>query len=217
MPLTLKTCLRALLLAAGIFGAGFLLSHSALGAQRGAHGVRAMAAFIATSSCLIAAGLPRQAACFAAGVAFGAIPGLAMALAAQILGAALSFFWARFLAQNFVHHFLARRQGGHLVIMLTKADRLLARAPFLTTLTLRLLPISNNLVLNLFAGASTVRTLPFLTASLIGFLPQSLVFTLAGSGLQISRLLQILLAAALLIVSSVIGTITWRRLGVPAV
>jgi uncharacterized membrane protein YdjX (TVP38/TMEM64 family) len=72
-------------------------------------------------------------------------------------------------------------------------------------LTLRLLPVGNNLLLNLLAGVSGLRVWPFLTASLIGYLPQTAIFALTGSGTHVDHGLQIALAAALFALSALLG------------
>jgi uncharacterized membrane protein YdjX (TVP38/TMEM64 family) len=82
---------------------------------------------------------------------------------------------------------------------------MLAAKPFTATLTLRLLPVGNNLLLNLFAGVTGLRVWPFLAASLIGYLPQTAVFALTGSGTHVDRTIQLGLGAVLFILSALLG------------
>ena len=97
---------------------------------------------------------------------------------------------------------------------LAGVDRFLAARPFAATLTLRLLPVGNNLALNLLAGLSAMRPWPFLAATVLGYLPQTLVFALAGSGVQLAKTVQVGLGAALFLASAALGIILLRS--VPA-
>ncbi len=188
---------KAALLLAGLAAAGLALR--ALGAV----GLSARptigggAAFFAVSATLLAVGMPRQVVAFAAGYAFGAWRGGALALAAQLLGCAADFWWARLIARDWA----ARRLRGRLA----RVDRMLAERPFMSTLTLRLLPVGNNLLLNLLAGVSGLRAWPFLAASLIGYLPQTAIFALTGSGTHVDHTLQLALAAGLFCLSALLG------------
>lgn len=130
--------------------------------------------FIALSTLLVAIGLPRQIPAFVAGYAFGPWFGLGLALIAQTMACALDFIWARAVARAF-----CRRKFG---ARLAWVDQRLARHPFIATLMLRLMPVGNNLLLNLAAGLTSVRIVPFLLASAIGFIPQTLIFAMFGRG-----------------------------------
>ena len=81
---------------------------------------------------------------FAGGTAFGALAGTQLSIAATVLGCATSFFYARLVGRDWAR----RRLSGRLA----RVDRFLAENPFTATLTLRLLPVGNNLALNLLAG-----------------------------------------------------------------
>ena len=52
------------------------------------------------------------------------------------------------------------------------------------TLLIRLLPVGNNFATSLAAGVSRVPARPFLLGSLLGYMPQTMVFALAGSGVE---------------------------------
>ncbi len=152
---------------------------------------------------LCAAGLPRQAVAFAGGYAFGLKFGIALAMLAQILGCVTDFFWARAFARDWVR----ARLGGRLA----RLDAQLSAQPFMASLTLRLLPVGNNLVLSLLAGLSSVSAPAFLLASAIGYLPQTLVFALLGSGVQVSHSMQITLGIVLFVLSALLGIVLMRR------
>ncbi len=212
-PVDLPSYARAALLLAGLVAIGAGLSHLGLKPAGGGTTARDAATFVATGATLAAIGLPRQAVCFAAGYGFGAIDGAALALAAQTLGCAASFFWARLVARDWARRFIARRaETGRVGRTLARGDRLLAANPFSATLTLRLLPVGNNLALNLLAGASAVPAPAFIFASLVGYLPQTLVFALAGSGVHVNRGVELGLGVALFAASAALGTWLLRRL-----
>jgi uncharacterized membrane protein YdjX (TVP38/TMEM64 family) len=184
---------RLALLAAGLAAAGFVLD------RLDPHALRGMspAAFVLAGALLCAIGLPRQAVALAAGYARGAAYGTALALLAMLLACALDLAWARLVARDW-----ARRRLGD---RLARLDRFLTRRPFAATLTLRLLPLGNNLLLNLAAGVTAVPALRFLTASALGYLPQTIVFALVGSGARVGRGTELLLGALLLLASGALG------------
>ena len=202
---------RLALLAAGLALAGWLIRTLGLapGEEAGAwvdhwirgQGLAGEAVLVAVGAAATAAGLPRQAVAFLGGYAFGAGTGTALALAAQLLGCAVAFGWARLIGRGWT----ARRLEGRLGRRLRPLhDRLTAR-PFGATLALRLLPIGNNLALNLLAGLSSVPLTPYLAASALGYLPQTVVFALLGDGVAVDRTTQLALGAALLAVSIALG------------
>jgi len=166
-------------------------------------GLRGQTMFLLLATFLTAIGLPRQIPAFAAGYAFGPWYGSIIALVAQVLACSLDFIWARAIGQDFVR----RRFGSRLAWL----DRTLSTHPFLTTLTLRLMPVGNNLLLNLAAGLTAVRLLPFLAASAIGFVPQTVVFALFGQGSAPDHAHLLLLGAAMFAASAALGIFVFRR------
>ncbi len=165
-----------------------MLAHYVMG-----HGLEGEALFVIGGTLLTAAGLPRQAVAFAGGYAFGLKTGILLAMVAQILGCVTDFFWARAIARDWVQARLGAR--------LARLDARLSAQPFMTSLTLRLLPVGNNVLLSLLAGLSSVSAPAFLVASAIGYVPQTLVFALLGSGVQVSHTTQIVLAVVLFVLS----------------
>jgi uncharacterized membrane protein YdjX (TVP38/TMEM64 family) len=178
-----------------------LLGHGAaqseLGTALSQGGVKGQGLFLLLSTLLVAIGLPRQVPAFAAGYAFGPVYGSVIALVGQVLACSLDFIWARAIGQDFVR----RRFGDRL----TRIDKTLSKHTFVTTLTLRLMPVGNNLLLNLAAGLSSVRLLPFLAASAIGFIPQTLVFALFGHGSLPNHAHMLALGGAMFAASALLG------------
>jgi uncharacterized membrane protein YdjX (TVP38/TMEM64 family) len=150
-----------------------------------------------------ALGGPRQLIAALFGFAFGATIGTMLGVLATSLGAALCFLVARDLIGD-------RLQGRFPARLLRLSSRLQAQT-FWATLSIRLLPVGSNLLTNLLAGLLKVRPLPFLLASGIGYLPQTLIFALAGSGLGRANEAELLLSALLGLLSVLIAAVVLRR------
>ena len=203
-----------LLLAAGLLAAGALLRK--FGGVPGTEwvdssirdeGLWGEVVFVSVGTALTAAGLPRQGIAFLGGYAFGAALGSALGLLAQVLGCAASYGWARLIARRWAERRLAGRFGHRL----RPLRDVLAGSPFEATLALRLLPVGNNLALNLLAGMAGLRVVPFLAGSAIGYVPQTVVFALLGKGIRVEGVAQFVMAAALLLVSVGLGLWLLRR------
>jgi uncharacterized membrane protein YdjX (TVP38/TMEM64 family) len=166
-------------------------------------GIRGPALFLVLATFLTAVGLPRQVPAFVAGYAFGPWYGSAIALVATVLACSLDFIWVRALGRDFV-----RRRFGK---ALRKVDGMLAAQPFIATLTLRLMPVGSNLLLNLAAGLTSVRALPFLAGSAIGFIPQTVIFALIGQGSAPSHAYVLAVGAVMFVLSALLGIFLFRN------
>ncbi len=153
----------------------------------------------------ISLGLPRQVVSFLGGYAFGFWIGSALALAASLAGSAITFTYARLMGRDA----LARRFPGKV----RRIDAFLAGNPLTMALVVRLSPFSANLVANLAAGVSGVPWVPFFIGSGLGFLPQTVIFALLGSGFQLDPVVNTVISAALFIISTILGIWLWRRYG----
>lgn len=202
----LKAVVKPLLLLAGLTGGALALHWLPLGTILKAHAHASLAdaaIFIGLGALACAIGIPRQVVAFAAGFAWGVPIGGTIALAAQIVGCAADFLWARTIARDFVQ---ARLGGAAL-----RLDRMLTARPFMAALTLRLMPVGNNMLLNLLAGVSGVKLRGFLLGSALGFVPQTVIFALLGSGSRIARATQIEIGIGLFVVSTLVGIVLLRR------
>jgi uncharacterized membrane protein YdjX (TVP38/TMEM64 family) len=166
-------------------------------------GIRGPALFLLLATCLTAIGLPRQIPAFVAGYAFGAWSGAAIALLSQILACGIDFSWSRLMGRAFVY----RRFGP----ALRKIDSTLAARPFIATLGFRLMPVGSNILLNLAAGLSSVKALPFITASAIGFIPQTIIFALIGRGSAPSHAYVLAIGVAMFALSASCGVLLLRK------
>ena len=199
------TMARSVLLIAGLVLAGVILRSAGIEGGITAAGTRGPAAFVGMGALLCTVGMPRQVVAYAAGLAFGFWTGMALALLCEVIGAAADFAWARVIARDWAIRRLGT--GGRIA----RVHRTLTARPFTATLTLRLLPIGNNLALNLLAGVGSIPLCPFIAASALGYLPQTVVFALLGEGVQVDRTIQIVLAAGLFVVSMGLGWLLMRR------
>lgn len=163
--------------------------------------------FIAIGTLVTALGLPRQMVCFLGGYAFGCIEGSLLALLASVGGCVSSFAYARLLGRTVV---LARFSGRIRCI-----DVFLQGNPFAIILLIRLLPVGSNLLTNLMAGISSIQTTAFVTGSALGYVPQTVIFALLGSGIQIDPAFRISLSAVLFLLSALGGVWIFRRHGPP--
>ncbi len=202
--------LKALLFLVSLLGSIYLLRWLGLELDQGwidravrGRGVIGEMVFIGAGAMAMALGLPRQLIAFLGGYAFGVLTGTAFALLAAVLGCALSFYYARLFGRALV--------SGRFPNKVKRLDAILSRHPFHMALLIRLLPVGHNLSTNLIAGVSSVRALPFLAGSGLGYLPQTLIFALAGSGVHLDPGWRIGAAVALFVLSAILGVWLYRR------
>jgi uncharacterized membrane protein YdjX (TVP38/TMEM64 family) len=207
-----RTVLRAICLFVSLAIVVLLLEKTHLGATFGpawidaevrGHGFAGELLFVCAGGMLTAVGMPRQLMSFLGGYAFGLVSGSALAVLGTLTGCAASFYYARLLGRAYV----ARRFSGRV----RRLDRLIAEHPLEMTLLIRLSPVGNNLVTNLLAGVTSVRPSRFFAGSAIGYLPQTVIFALAGSGVNADPLLGSALSVTLFIVSGALGAWLFRR------
>jgi len=159
--------------------------------------------FLAAGMMMTALGFPRQAVSFLGGYGFGFGEGTALALGSTVLGCTLAFYFARLVGRAYVLGLFSDR--------IRRLDYFLHDHPFSTALLLRLLPAGSNLVTNLAAGVSGVRALPFIAGSGLGFIPQTVIFALLGSGIHLDPVLRISAGIVLFLFSGMIGVILFQR------
>lgn len=202
----LAPAIAKMLLLVGVLAGGVLLMRqTGTGLLRTIHPDLAGAlALVLAGAAMTAAGMPRQILAFAGGSLFGLWTGIVLSMLGQMGGCVLDLLAARTLAGGLAARILARPTG-----RLTR--RLLDLHPFIATLTLRLLPVGSNTVLNLLAGAARVRLLPFLGGTILGYLPQTIIFVLVGSGTQVGRSTQLAVGAAMAVAAAGLGALFYRR------
>jgi uncharacterized membrane protein YdjX (TVP38/TMEM64 family) len=149
--------------------------------------------FTLGSGGLIALGLPRLWVSAVGGIIYGAFAGSILSILASLFGASVSYLAGRSILAALVE----RRVGD-------KAGMWKARFrenAFWWVLYGRLFPFSNSTVMSLICGSCKVGFIPYLLASLVGFVPLAVVFATYGSGGAKGNIWQIGFATTLLIFS----------------
>jgi uncharacterized membrane protein YdjX (TVP38/TMEM64 family) len=208
----LKPYLRGLVLIATLVGLGVIVKTTGLyglmdegwiDREIRGRGLMGEVIFVALGAVLTAVGFPRQAVGFLGGYAFGLGLGTGLALTAAAFGCVTAFAYARLMGRRFVRERFGAR--------IRRLDAFLHDNPFSTALLIRLLPVGSNLLTNLAAGVSGVRALPFVAGSTLGYVPQTLIFALVGSGLHIEPAMRIGASVVLFVISGMLGVYLFRR------
>lgn len=166
-------------------------------------GVLGVLIFVVAGGLVTGIGLPRQLIAFLGGYAFGIVEGTALAVLATVVGCIITFYYARFMGRDLI--------AGRFPGKVKRIDGFLAENPFSMTLLIRFLPFGSNLLTNLAAGVSSVPGLPYFAGSAIGYVPQTLIFALIGTGIKVDPAANIALAAGLFALSGILGVYLYRR------
>ena len=208
----LRTYVPGLVFLATLFAIGYviesgmltgILSEDWIDHEVRGKGIPGELLYVAVGGLVTAVAVPRHIVSFLGGYAFGFGLGTLLALAATEIGCVLVFFYGRFIGRPLVSERLRAR--------VRRIEEFLAANPFSMTLLIRLLPVGNNFATCLAAGVTHVPARPFLLGSLLGYAPQTMVFALAGSGIEMGANFRVALAALFFVVSGAIGIWLYRR------
>jgi uncharacterized membrane protein YdjX (TVP38/TMEM64 family) len=141
-------------------------------------GAWAPLAFVSLGALAIGAGAPRLLFAFVGGAAFGAVGGSALAQLATVLGCVVTFSVARWSGRPYAQSRLARRFP-----RLHSGLELIGAHPVASNLALRLAPIGNCFAVNLLMSMTSMRLEGFVAGTLLGVLPETLVYALLGAGI----------------------------------
>lgn len=133
--------------------------------------------------------LPRQIAALVAGINLGALMGAVVATLAVTLGCWVTFTVSRYL-------FSERVRAKH-PDQINSLSAFINEKTFLKVIVIRLLPIGSNFLTNIVAGVSKVSMKTYVSASFVGFIPQMVIFSLAGSGIRLGAKNEIIASAVL--------------------
>jgi len=161
-------------------------------------------AFVAIGAILVGVGMPRLYVATVAGVAYGALEGVAWGLAASLGGAMLLWMLGKSLLGSMVR----RRLNGRYSLW----NERFRQNAFWWVLYARLLPFTNSTLMNLLCGACRIPWRPYLTGTAVGFVPLTLAFATLGSGGAKGSGMQIALSALLLL-----GSVMLQRMLQPKV
>ncbi len=167
------------------------------------HGLSGELLFLVAGWLLASVGMSRQVIAFLGGYGFGFLQGLLLSTLVVVAGCITTFYIARYLLRSF----LLQRYAGSL----NRVGRFVDQNTFAMTVLLRLLPLGSNLMVNVAAGVSCVRSVPFFLGSSLGYVPQMLIFALVGSGTSVDQFWQVALAMVLFVAATLIGIWLYRK------
>lgn len=169
-------------------------------------GVLGVLFFLGLTGLVTGMGVPRQLTAFLGGYAFGWFWGSVLATLGTALGCAMDFGLARTLGRDFVLHRFGRR--------VERLDAFLRSDPWRSALAIRLFPVGHNMLTSVAAGVTSIPAAAFILGSAAGYLPQNLVFALAGAGISaetgLGRILSIGFSVLLLMASGWLGVSVYR-------
>ncbi|HEV8077416.1 MAG TPA: TVP38/TMEM64 family protein, partial [Marinobacter sp.] len=127
-----------------------------------------------------------------AGLAFGLLPGTAIAATGALIGALVAFGIARFLGREAIY----KRVPNNPVLARDGSQRFLTFAILLT----RLIPVFSFALISYAAGVTAIHTWRFAAATMIGMLPMTLVFAGLGNTFELNPVLTVFAGLAILAV-----------------
>ncbi|MEW2250462.1 MULTISPECIES: TVP38/TMEM64 family protein [unclassified Streptomyces] len=205
-PWSRFSLLVALLAAAGcsvlLFEPQRLLAH---GWPPHLGGAAAAGVFAVAYGLCTVAFVPRPLLNIAAGALFGTWTGLATSLAGTVLGAGIAFGLGRALGQDALRPLLRGR-------VLKAADGQLSRHGFRSMLAARLFPGVPFWAANYCAAVSRIRCLPFLLATALGSVPNTVAYAVAGARASTPTSPVFLAALASIALPGLAGAVVaWRK------
>ena len=150
-----------------------------------------------------ALGLPRQIAAFSAGYGFGIWSGALIATLAATTGCYLTYMIARHCFRGLIVEKYPKQLA---MINEFFQYQLLTKA-----IIIRLLPAGSNFLTNVLAGVANLAKRPFILGSGIGFIPQMLIFALAGHGVRLGAEQQLMISLGLFVIALILGYWVYRR------
>lgn len=162
--------------------------------------------FFAVHAIVTVAPFPRTVFTLSAGLLFGPVLGIGLAVAATTVSAALALLLVRALDRDQVAARLTHPA-------VRAVDRRLARRGWLAVGSLRLIAPVPFSVINYCAGLSSIRALPYLLATVIGILPGTIGVVVLGDALTGRTEPGLLVLSGICIALGVIGLIVDARWG----
>jgi uncharacterized membrane protein YdjX (TVP38/TMEM64 family) len=132
-------------------------------------------AFLAAHIAVTVLPFPRTAFTLAAGLLFGPVLGIALAVTASTASAVIALLLVR--AAGWQLNRLVRHDS------VEKVDARLRARGWIAVMSLRLIPVVPFSVINYAVGASAVRVLPYTLATLVGVLPGTAAVVILGDAL----------------------------------
>jgi len=143
-------------------------------------------------------GLPRQIAALVAGINLGALMGAIIATLAATLGCLITFSVSRYIFKDTI----TKKYPDKIAVL----SDFISERTFIKTVVIRLLPIGSNFLTNIVAGVCKVSIKSFVGGSFTGFIPQMVIFSLAGSGIRLGAKNELIASAALFGIALILTT-----------
>lgn len=154
-------------------------------------------------SLAMSVGLPRQIAAFTCGYFLGWQFGFFVALMSAVLGCIITINVSHLgLHKQVTKAFPRKSEWLH---------HFFKRDTFLKALIIRLIPAGSNFITNVIAGAVNVPIKSYLLGTFIGFIPQMLVFSLLGNGIQLGKTTQIWISLMMLILAIILSIYLMKK------
>ena len=160
------------------------------------HWAIAWPVFAITGIVYTALGGPRQMLAFSCGYLMGGLPGALLSTVLTGIGALLVIYCVRNIGMEWM-----RKRHGERVDFIR---RLLAEDTWLWICMVRLMPVGSNLATNIAVALAMLSTPAVFWGSLLGYLPQMLLFSFAGAGLALQDEQQIWISLLMLVLSTVL-------------
>jgi len=84
---------------------------------------------------------------------------------------------------------------------LAKLSLFIGEQTFLKAIVLRILPLGSNFLTNIVAGVTQVSAKHFVGGSFVGFIPQMVIFSLAGSGIRLGAKNEMITSGVLFVIA----------------
>ena len=153
--------------------------------------------FILGASLYTALGGPRQVLAFSCGYLFGGWQGGLIGTLLTGAGAMLTM-----LAVHQLDFGWMREKHAQKIALI---QSVLAEDTWLWVCVIRLIPVGSNLLTNIAAALAHPRPTAVLFGSLLGYLPQTLLFSYAGAGIALHDSSKLWMSLVLLVVSTALG------------
>ncbi|MBD1576540.1 MULTISPECIES: TVP38/TMEM64 family protein [Vibrio] len=168
----------------------------------GQNGIKGDVILLVTSIFFLAISGPKQVIALVFGYLYHIYLGTLLTIAVCVVAASINYTVAHFLLANILFKRFPNR--------MRKFNAFASRAPFTKILLLRLFPIGNNVVTNVLSGSVRVPLVPFFCASILGYLPQTIIFVLAGAGIKSPDSNLIYVSVGLGVVSTILTSLIYR-------
>jgi uncharacterized membrane protein YdjX (TVP38/TMEM64 family) len=137
-------------------------------------------------------GMPRTWICVISGAIYSAAFGVCLAQFITLFGATLNFYAGRLC----LYSPIKRRIPDQLKIWYDRCSE----HGFYWVLNIRLFPFGNATVVSVLAGASRMRYRDFIAATLLGYLPLTVIFALFGSSVSQKKLSHLIVGGGLFLI-----------------